>query len=81
MKVLGGGEYLAPGSGVTAEALIRFALSQPISAPWWAAETPGKSGHWRPGGRGHVPMTRDEQEALLDIFRPYARKLAFYRGR
>lgn len=81
MKVLGGGEYLAPGSGVTAEALIRFALSQPISVAVVGCGDPREVQALASCGRGHVPMTRDEQEALLDIFRPYARKLAFYRGR
>ncbi|MBI4763829.1 MAG: aldo/keto reductase [Deltaproteobacteria bacterium] len=31
MKVLGGSHYLIPGTGITAELLIRFALSQPIT--------------------------------------------------
>ena len=80
MKVLGAGEYLAPGAGIGAETLIRFALSQPVTLVVVGCRTPDQVRTVASCARAFRPMTPGEQAAVLDVFRPYGRRLAFYRG-
>ncbi len=80
MKVLGGGEYLAPGAGIDAETLIRFALSLPVTMVVVGCHTPAHVGTLASCARGFRPMTPDEQAAVLRVFQPYGRRLAYYRG-
>ncbi|MEJ5364879.1 MAG: aldo/keto reductase [Desulfosoma sp.] len=80
MKVLGAGEYLAPGAGITAEMLIRFALSQPVTLIVVGCRTPDQVRTLASCARPFQPMTPDEQAAVLNVFRPYSKRLAFYRG-
>jgi aryl-alcohol dehydrogenase-like predicted oxidoreductase len=80
MKVLGASHYLFPGSGVTPELLIRFALSQPITVAIVGCSTTAHVAALASVGRAPNPLTPEEQEALLDAFRPHAHQLGFYRG-
>jgi len=80
MKLLGASHYLNPREGVTAELLIRFALSQEISLATVGCSSAAEVRALADVGRSFSPMPLDEQEVLLKIFRPYARRLAFYRG-
>ncbi len=80
MKVLGASHYLFPESGVTPERLIRFALSQPITVAIVGCSTPAHVAALAGIGRSPDPLTSEEQQALLDAFRPYATQLGFYRG-
>lgn len=80
MKVLGAGEYLAPGAGIDAESLIRFALSQPVTMIVVGCHSPEHVRTLARCARGFEPMSRREQSAVLDVFRPYGRRLAYYRG-
>lgn len=80
MKILGAGYYLQPGLGTSAEELIRYALSQEITVAIVGCSTPGEVQTLAALGRNPEPLSPQEQENLLERFRPYARRLAYYRG-
>jgi aryl-alcohol dehydrogenase-like predicted oxidoreductase len=80
MKVLGASHYLFPESGVTPERLIRFALSQPITVAIVGCSTPAHVAALAGIGGSPDPLTPEEQQALLNAFRPHARQLGYYRG-
>ncbi len=80
MKVLGGSHYVIPQSGISAEQLIRFALSQPITLAIVGCSTPEEVKTLSGIGRRFEPLSPEEQREILDLFSPYARRLAFYRG-
>lgn len=80
MKVLGASHYLAPESGLTADILIRFALSQGVDLVVVGCSSPEQVGVLAHNGRSFEPLTPSEQKQLVDSFRPYARRLAYYRG-
>jgi aryl-alcohol dehydrogenase-like predicted oxidoreductase len=80
MKVLGGGNYLFPEAGVTAEVLINFALSQGPDVVIVGCRTPGEVRTLaRLGGEAET-MTPQDQDRLVEAFRPHAKQLGFYRG-
>jgi aryl-alcohol dehydrogenase-like predicted oxidoreductase len=80
MKVLGGSHYLSAKAGISAERLIRFALSQDITAAIVGCSSPAEVQLLAGIGKNFQPMSAEEQEDLVRIFRPYARRMAFYRG-
>ena len=80
MKVLGASHFISPQSGVTPELLVRFALSREISTAIVGCGNPGEVQHLARTGRDFEPLTIDEENRLLELFRPHARRLAFYRG-
>jgi aryl-alcohol dehydrogenase-like predicted oxidoreductase len=79
MKVLGASHYISPQAGITAEVLIRFALAQPLSVAIVGCSTPQHVQTLATAGRGG-PLNEIEQQRMVDAFRPYASKLAYYRG-
>ncbi len=81
MKILGASNYVFPQHGVTAETLLRYALSQDITVAIVGCSTPDHVRTLADAGRDFEPMDREEQEALLDLFRTYALRMAFYRGK
>ncbi len=80
MKVLGAGQYLYPDSGLSAENLIRFALSQDVDIAIVGCSTPGEARLLSRLGKGHIPMDDEEQESMIETVRPYAERFAYYRG-
>jgi aryl-alcohol dehydrogenase-like predicted oxidoreductase len=79
MKVLGGGHYLAPQAGVDALTLIRFALAQDVTTVIVGCASPDQVRNLALAGEmGPLPLA--EQERLKELYRPHARRLAFYRG-
>jgi predicted aldo/keto reductase-like oxidoreductase len=80
MKVLGGSHFLIPGSGITAELLIRFALSQPVTLAIVGCSRPQEVKTLARIGRHFEPLSPEEQQQILDLYFPYAHRLAFYRG-
>jgi predicted aldo/keto reductase-like oxidoreductase len=80
MKVLGGSHYLSAKAGISSEKLIRFALSQDIATVIVGCSTPAEVQSLAQAGRAFQPMSPEEQEDLVAIFKPHARRLAFYRG-
>ena len=80
MKILGQSHYLQPEGGLTADLLIRYALSQEIDVAIVGCSSPDEVKTLADAGRNHQPMSEEEQSSLVDAFRPHARRLAFYRG-
>jgi len=80
MKVLGAGKYLFNEAGLTPEQLIRFALSQDVDLVIVGCSAPHEAQLLARLGSGHAPMDGEEQARLIETVRPYAGRLAFYRG-
>jgi aryl-alcohol dehydrogenase-like predicted oxidoreductase len=80
MKVLGASHYIHQEAGITPELLIRFALSKGITTAIVGCSSPLEVQTLAQVGRDFEPMSLEEQKQLVELFRPYAKKLAFYRG-
>jgi aryl-alcohol dehydrogenase-like predicted oxidoreductase len=80
MKTLGAGNFLFPDAGLTPENLIRFALSQDVDLIIVGCSTPAETQVLARLGSEHTPMEDEEQARLVEAVRPYAGRLAFYRG-
>lgn len=83
MKVFGGGHYLNSKGHVTPELLLRYALSCNIDV---AIVGCSLADHVRrlaatvTAKGGFQPMPAEAMAELHEVFAPYARQLAFYRG-
>lgn len=80
MKVLGAGNYLAPSGGISAELLIRYALSQPVTLVIVGCSQPLEVLTLASLGRDFTPLPEGDRRKLEERFAPYAADLAFYRG-
>ena len=80
MKVLGASHYLSRDAGITPERLIRYALSQPVSLVIVGCSTPEEVRALAETARDFCPMPPQEQRQLVELFRPHAARLAYYRG-
>ncbi len=80
MKVLGGKHYIAKDAGITADLLIRFALSCDITLAIAGCSTPDEVRELANAGRHQVPLTSAERKEIVKPFIPVAERLAFYRG-
>jgi aryl-alcohol dehydrogenase-like predicted oxidoreductase len=79
MKVLGASHYILPKFQVTADLLIRFALSCDIDLAIVGCSTAEEVKTLAKSGRNTKPLSETEKERLLEIYRPYAHQMAFYR--
>jgi len=81
MKVLGGAgaHYVLPKLEITTELLVRFALSRQITLPIVGCSTPAEVAALA-GASGEGPLPVEDGEALAGLYRPYAARMAFYRG-
>lgn len=80
MKILGASHYVHPEVGITAELLLRFALSRPIDVAIVGCSSPEEVRTLARAGRGFEALDKTEEATLVGAFRPQARRLAFYRG-
>ncbi len=80
MKVLGGSHYISPQDGVTADLLLRFALSREISTIIVGCASPREVQALARVGTQFQPLSAEEEKKLRELFRPHARRLAYYRG-
>jgi aryl-alcohol dehydrogenase-like predicted oxidoreductase len=80
MKVLGASHFILPEAGITPEVLIRFALSQPITVAIIGCSSSAHVRTLAETGRSFRPLSPEEQQGIVESFRPFARRLAFYRG-
>lgn len=79
MKVLGAGHYIVPGLGITAQLLIRYALSCGINLAIVGCSSPQEVRELSTAA--NLPQLSDsEREKITELFAPHARELAFYRG-
>jgi aryl-alcohol dehydrogenase-like predicted oxidoreductase len=79
MKILGASHYILPRFGITAEMLIRYALSFDVTVAIVGCATPTEVQTLAAAG-GMPPLSERERGELVKIFQPYAAKMAFYRG-
>ncbi|MGD9044864.1 MAG: aldo/keto reductase [Desulfobacterales bacterium] len=80
MKVLGAAHYLLPESRITAATLIRHALSFDIDVAIVGCATPAEVKCLAETGRRDRPLPEKERDYLISVFKPIARRLAYYRG-
>ncbi len=80
MKTLGAGNYILPGSGLLPSTLIRFALAQDVDLVIVGCSTPEEARFLARMGKDPVPMDEEEQAHIVETFRPFAARLAYYRG-
>jgi predicted aldo/keto reductase-like oxidoreductase len=80
MKVLGAGHYVLPNLDMNPELLIRFALSQKITLVIVGCSTPEEVQTLARAGRDLKPLSKKEQDEVIKKIRPYAARLAYYRG-
>ena len=80
MKVLGASHYILPKFDVSPELLVRYALSFEMTLPIVGCSSPDEVQNLARAGSSSKAMTSEEQKHILEVFEPYARKLAFYRG-
>lgn len=80
MKVLGAANFILPRSQITAAALIRYALSFDIDVAIVGCSTPAEVKALAETGRMAKPLAEKERSYLLSVFKPIARRLAYYRG-
>jgi aryl-alcohol dehydrogenase-like predicted oxidoreductase len=80
MKILGASHYVLLKYGVTAELLVRYALSYPITVAIVGCSSPEEVAELVRAGRAAAALSEAERKKLEGLFAPYAKKLAFYRG-
>ncbi len=80
MKVLGASHYILPKLDVSPELLIRYALSYDVTLPIIGCSSPDEVRTLAAVGKKRNPLSTTEKENLETIFKPYAHRLAFYRG-
>ena len=81
MKVLGAAHFLLPRAQITAEMLIRFALSCDIDVAIVGCATPTEVETMAAIGRTPTPLAQTERQHVLDVFKPIAGQMAYYRGK
>ena len=79
MKILGASHYILPKFNISAELLIRYGLSHGITVGIVGCSSPDEV-RTLAKAAGSKPISSAEKERILNVFKPYARKLAFYRG-
>jgi aryl-alcohol dehydrogenase-like predicted oxidoreductase len=80
MKVLGGSHYISPREGLTADLLLRFALSREVSTVIVGCKSAREVEALARVGRDFQPLAAEEEKRLLELFLPHAHRLAYYRG-
>ena len=80
MKVLGAAHFILPRTRITAAALIRYALSFDIDVAIVGCSTPEEVISLAETGRMTKPLADRDRRHLLSVFKPIARRLAYYRG-
>ena len=80
MKTLGAAHYLIPQLATTAASLIRYALSHQCTVALVGCSTPEEVRTLARAGAEQQTVSEQEKSELLEKFKPYAERLAFYRG-
>ena len=81
MKILGASHFILPQAQITAEMLIRFALSCDIDVAIVGCATPAEVETLAAIGRSATLLAQAERQYVLDVFKPLATKIAYYRGK
>ena len=81
MKVLGAAHFILPRTQITAISLIRYALSFDIDVAIVGCSTPAEVKSLTKTGRITKPLADKERDHILSVFKPIARRMAYYRGK
>jgi aryl-alcohol dehydrogenase-like predicted oxidoreductase len=79
MKILGAAQYILPEWGVSADMLIRFAVSCGITLAIVGCSSEAEVRTLAHIGRNYVALSEVEKNHLTEQFKPYAKRLTFYR--
>lgn len=79
MKILGASHYILPKYDITAGDLIRYALSFPLTVGIVGCSAPDEVRTLVKAGSSK-PLLQSEMDYITGVFKPYSRRLAFYRG-
>ena len=80
MKILGASHYILPKFNISADILIRYALSHAITVGIVGCSSADEVQNLVRAGSSSKQITQQEKDFILNVFKPHARKLAFYRG-
>jgi aryl-alcohol dehydrogenase-like predicted oxidoreductase len=80
MKTLGAGNFIHTEAGLSPKNLIRFALAQDVDLVIVGCSTADEARFLASSGSWALPMKEPEQTLLIETVRPYAHRLAYYRG-
>lgn len=80
MKVLGGKHYIAGEMGITAEVLVRFALSHDITLAIVGCSSVNEVSELVRAGKADQKLSLNERREIMKPYRQMAEKLAYYRG-
>lgn len=80
MKTLGASHYIYPDVGITADLLIRYALSHEVTVVIVGCSTPEHVSILADAGRNTTVLSENERQELEKAFEPHVSKLAYYRG-
>ncbi len=80
MKVLGASHYIFSHAGISAERLIRFALSYQITLAIVGCSTVSEVETLARAATSFNPLSSSEMADIAALYQPYAKQLAFYRG-
>ncbi len=80
MKILGGGHFIIPELDITPALLTRYALSKDIDVAIVGCSTPAEVKALSDHGSAFEPVSDSEEAELLKAMKPYAERMAFYRG-
>ena len=80
MKTLGASHYIHPEGDITADLLIRYALSHEVTVVIVGCSTPEHVQILADAGKNKVILSENEKQALEKAFEPHVSKLAYYRG-
>ncbi len=80
MKVMGGSHYIMPKLDVSPESLLRFALAQNVTLSVVGCASPEEVKTLTSVAAGKEALPEQDIKMLVEKFRPYASKMAFYRG-
>ena len=80
MKVMGGSHYILPKMNINPDLLIRYALSCDITLPIVGCSTPEEVKALARAAENLSSISAAEKAGVVDVFRPYALQMAFYRG-
>jgi aryl-alcohol dehydrogenase-like predicted oxidoreductase len=80
MKTLGASHYIYPDAGITADLLIRYALSHQVTVVIAGCSTPEHVCVLADAGKNTTVLSEKERQELEKAFEPHVSKLAYYRG-
>ncbi len=80
MKTLGASHYILRKYGITPDILVRYALSHGVSVAIVGCASAEEAATLAGAGKTPALLNQAERNEIMELYRPYARRMAFYRG-